>query len=92
MYTKAEMPTLQQSVLQADGTRYLLLACRWGTYLMDRTFKVRRIQMRFICPDMKTRHHNTLLDGEMVGAAQHQYFHIRMCECLWWSSLVADLQ
>ena len=52
--------------MQADGTRYLLLACEWGVYLMDRTFRVRRVQMRFPHADMKTRHHNTLLDGEMV--------------------------
>jgi hypothetical protein len=52
--------------VQADGTRYLMLACKWGTYLMDRSFRVRRLQMRFLCPDMKTHHHNTLLDGEMV--------------------------
>ena len=52
--------------MQADGTRYLLLACEWGAYLMDRTFRVRRVQMRFPHADMKTRHHNTLLDGEMV--------------------------
>ena len=64
-------PTLHNfSWVQADGTRYLLLACKWGTYLMDRSFRVRRVQMRFICPDMKTRHHNTLLDGEMVSASE----------------------
>ena len=52
--------------MQADGTRYLIMICRWGCYLMDRTFKVRRLQMRFLHPDKKTRHHLTILDGEMV--------------------------
>lgn len=59
--------------MQADGTRYLMLACKWGVYLMDRTFRVRRVQMRFLCPDMKTRHHNTLLDGEMVSTHHFKY-------------------
>ena len=32
---------------KADGTRYLLLVCIWGCYLVDRAFRVRRVQMRF---------------------------------------------
>ena len=30
---------------KADGTRYLLLLCRWGAYLLDRSFSVRRVQV-----------------------------------------------
>ena len=30
---------------KADGTRYMLLLCKWGTYLIDRSFSVRRIQV-----------------------------------------------
>ena len=31
---------------KADGTRYMLLLCRWGVYLIDRTFSVRRVQVQ----------------------------------------------
>ncbi len=31
---------------KADGTRYMLLILKWGTYLVDRSFKVRRLQVR----------------------------------------------
>ena len=31
---------------KADGTRYMLLLCRWGAYLLDRSFAVRRVQVR----------------------------------------------
>lgn len=30
---------------KADGTRYMLLILPWGTYLVDRSFKVRRVQV-----------------------------------------------
>ena len=56
-------------MLQADGTRYLLLICRWGCYFMDRAFKVRRMQLRFLMPDLANRHHLTILDGEMVSSS-----------------------
>ena len=36
-----------QVTWKADGTRYLLLVCSWGCYLVDRAFRVRRVQMRF---------------------------------------------
>ena len=36
-----------QVTWKADGTRYLLLLCMWGAYLVDRSFHVRRVQMRF---------------------------------------------
>lgn len=59
---------------KADGTRYMLLLCHWGCYIIDRSFRIRRVQMR--CPTklhkgMKATknqalHHFTLLDGEMV--------------------------
>lgn len=35
---------------KADGTRYMLLLTQWGTYLIDRKFAVRRVQMRFRTP------------------------------------------
>jgi len=54
---------------KADGTRYMLLLMRDGTYLIDRKFEVRRVSMRFPAP-LKTHgvsvHNATLLDGEMV--------------------------
>jgi mRNA-capping enzyme len=31
---------------KADGTRYMLLLCSWGTYLIDRAYSVRRVQVR----------------------------------------------
>jgi len=53
---------------KADGVRYLLLILRDGTYLIDRKFAIRRIQMRFPLSgqDINKTHHITLLDGEMV--------------------------
>ena len=30
---------------KADGTRYMMLLCRWGVYLIDRAFNVRRVQV-----------------------------------------------
>ena len=38
---------------KADGTRYMLLLCKWGTYLIDRSFSVRRVQVGVLtiaCP------------------------------------------
>ncbi|KAL2923091.1 mRNA-capping enzyme [Bienertia sinuspersici] len=51
---------------KADGTRYMLLLCPDGAYLADRSFKFRRVQMRFPCKNMTELHHYTLLDGEMI--------------------------
>jgi mRNA-capping enzyme len=54
---------------KADGTRYLLMLMRDGTYLIDRKFAIRRVQMRFPLPHKKfgtNVHHCTLMDGEMV--------------------------
>ncbi|XP_021753647.1 mRNA-capping enzyme-like isoform X2 [Chenopodium quinoa] len=51
---------------KADGTRYMLLLCPDGAYLVDRSFKFRRVQMRFPCKNMTDLHQYTLLDGEMV--------------------------
>ena len=54
---------------KADGTRYMLLCMRDGTYLVDRKFDVRRVVVRFPAP-LATHgvatHNATLLDGEMV--------------------------
>ena len=54
---------------KADGTRYMLLLMKDGTYLIDRKFDVRRVSMRFPAPLRRfgvATHHATLLDGEMV--------------------------
>ncbi|KMS97069.1 hypothetical protein BVRB_7g179300 [Beta vulgaris subsp. vulgaris] len=51
---------------KADGTRYMLLLCPDGAYLVDRNFKFRRVQMRFPCKNMTELHQYTLLDGEMI--------------------------
>jgi hypothetical protein len=32
---------------KADGTRYMLVLMRWGTYLVDRKFAIKRVQMRW---------------------------------------------
>ncbi len=40
---------------KADGTRYMLFICKWGVYTIDRAFRVRRTQMRFINPKSSTR-------------------------------------
>ena len=66
---------------KADGTRYLLLIHRAGTYLIDRSNRVTRVQMRWPAPlpvDPNTKqpikdpkivptfHSGAILDGEMV--------------------------
>lgn len=59
---------------KADGTRYMLYISTMGTYLIDRSFKVRRVQMRWPTSDPRMTlkynpavlHNETLLDGEMV--------------------------
>lgn len=59
---------------KADGTRYMLYLSPMGTYLVDRSFSVRRVQMRWptAAPhsphqyDPTKPHQSTLLDGEMV--------------------------
>jgi mRNA-capping enzyme len=65
---------------KADGTRYLILLHRAGTYLIDRSNAVRRVQMRWPSPlppaDPTNKqpprapigglHQGTILDGEMV--------------------------
>eukprot|EP00898_Chlorokybus_atmophyticus_P003802 jgi/Chlat1/4422/Chrsp29S04391 len=58
---------------KADGTRYMMLLQRDGVYLIDRSFNIRRSQMRFPLKDAPAVpgqwpkvHHMTLLDGEMV--------------------------
>lgn len=56
---------------KADGTRYMILLCLDGVYLVGRDNRIRRVWVRFpyypkeagIPP---TRHNFTLLDGEMV--------------------------
>lgn len=64
---------------KADGTRYLILLHKAGTYLIDRSNAVRRVQMRWpspLPPVDKNRtqtkapigglHQGTIIDGEMV--------------------------
>nr|KJB17015.1 hypothetical protein B456_002G260900 [Gossypium raimondii] len=55
---------------KADGTRYMMLITIDGCYLIDRSFNIRRVQMRFPCRHNKgvggMSHHLTLLDGEMI--------------------------
>ena len=60
---------------KADGTRYMLYISNMGTYLVDRSFKVRRVQMRWPTAakpghqpafNPAILHNGTLLDGEMV--------------------------
>ncbi|MBA0643126.1 hypothetical protein Goklo_027442 [Gossypium klotzschianum] len=55
---------------KADGTRYMMLITIDGCYLIDRSFNIRRVQMRFPCWHNKgvggMSHHLTLLDGEMI--------------------------
>ncbi|XP_010553078.1 PREDICTED: mRNA-capping enzyme-like isoform X2 [Tarenaya hassleriana] len=56
---------------KADGTRYMMLITIDGCYLIDRSFRFRRVQMRFPCRHptegvSEKVHHYTLLDGEMI--------------------------
>lgn len=54
---------------KADGTRYMVLICSDGVFLIDRNFRFRRIQMRFPLRGSSQKgqtQHLTLLDGEMV--------------------------
>ncbi|KAB2098438.1 hypothetical protein ES319_A01G239200v1 [Gossypium barbadense] len=55
---------------KADGTRYMMLITIDGCYLIDRSFNIRRVQMRFPCWHNKgvggMNHPLTLLDGEMI--------------------------
>lgn len=64
---------------KADGTRYLILLHKAGTYLIDRSNAVRRVQMRWPSPlppmnknsgqakaPIGNLHQGTILDGEMV--------------------------
>ncbi|XP_010558358.1 PREDICTED: mRNA-capping enzyme-like isoform X2 [Tarenaya hassleriana] len=56
---------------KADGTRYMMLVTIDGCYLIDRSFRFRRVQMRFPWKPpaegvYEKLHHYTLLDGEMI--------------------------
>ncbi|CDP03930.1 unnamed protein product [Coffea canephora] len=55
---------------KADGTRYMMLITNEGSYLIDRKFRFRRVQLRFPCRHTDgcggNAHHLTLLDGEMI--------------------------
>ncbi|AAD56326.1 putative mRNA capping enzyme, RNA guanylyltransferase [Arabidopsis thaliana] len=56
---------------KADGTRYMMLLTTDGCYIVDRSFRFRRVQMRFPFRHPTEGisdkvHHFTLLDGEMI--------------------------
>ncbi|XP_024015070.1 mRNA-capping enzyme isoform X2 [Eutrema salsugineum] len=56
---------------KADGTRYMMLLTIDGCYIVDRSFRFRRVQMRFPFRHPTEGisdkvHHYTLLDGEMI--------------------------
>lgn len=36
---------------KADGTRYMLLINEYGTFLINRSYDIRRVQMRFPMPN-----------------------------------------
>ncbi len=64
---------------KADGTRYMLILLRWGTYLVDRKFFITRVQMRWPTPlDPSKRgkgpvgpmHH--WVNGKKAAAPEHQ--------------------
>ncbi|CAH9064345.1 unnamed protein product [Cuscuta epithymum] len=50
------------------GTRHMMLITRDASYLIDRNFHFRKVQLRFPCNEgiSEVTHHYTLLDGEMV--------------------------
>ncbi|XRA98974.1 mRNA-capping enzyme [Pycnococcus provasolii] len=54
---------------KADGTRYMLYISKWGVYVMNRKFEMRRLQMRFPVPPLRKGqcHDGVLLDGEMIN-------------------------
>ena len=46
-FCSPHMPLVRPRVTwKADGTRYMLVLMRWGTYLIDRKFAIRRVQVR----------------------------------------------
>lgn len=57
---------------KSDGTRFLMLINKEGAYLVDRSFRVRKLNLHFPFPAHKTSAQTppvldkTLLDGEMV--------------------------
>lgn len=62
---------------KADGTRYMLILLRWGTYLVDRKFAIKRVQMRWPTPlragepakgpTGQPHHWVSLLEGHNLG-------------------------
>lgn len=71
---------------KADGTRYMLFISLQGTYLIDRSGNVARVQMRFPTKVQKgprvdypvgPPHRYTLLDGEMVMDHDKVSIHTR---------------
>lgn len=51
---------------KSDGVRHMLLLLNSGVFLIDSTFRVRSVPMRFPNKTTGHVHHRTLLDGEMV--------------------------
>jgi hypothetical protein len=64
--TSTSLPSCPRVTWKADGTRYMLLLCRYGTYLVDRKFAVTRVQMRWPTPRVSGQH----LKGP-VGPSHH---------------------
>lgn len=56
--------------LQADGTRYLLLLCQWGGYVIDRSYRIRRVQLR--APATSAPHPHKLFGCGPCPTAPHR--------------------
>ena len=71
-----------QVTWKADGTRYLLLLCMWGTYLVDRSFHVRRVQMRYPLNAEKGHHRSLPVPATATPAAAQWHGELAWSKCL----------